>query len=92
MEQKELSKLSNNETIVIEPGDKGGAVVTLSTCHYQSMIIQHLLDENTYKKLDSCIDNKIQSNLLRFLRKHKMCFAETEWKFLNDKHRKVSNF
>ena len=87
MEQKELSQLSNDETIVIEPADKGGAVVILSTCHHQSMIMQHLLDENSYKKLDSYIDNKIQGNLLRFLRTRKMCFAETEWKFLNDKHR-----
>ena len=62
MEQQELSKLTNNETIVITSADKGGAVVILSTGHYQSMIMQHLLDENTYKKLDSCIDSKIQSD------------------------------
>ena len=91
MEQNELSKLSNDETIVVKPADKGGAVVILSTGHYQSMITKHLLDENTYKKLDSCIDSKIQSNLLRFLRKYKMCFTEPEWKFLNDKHHEVSN-
>ena len=52
MEQKELSKLSNDETIVIKPADKWGAVVILSTGHYQSMLMQHILDENTYKKLD----------------------------------------
>ena len=92
MEQKELSKLSNDKTIVVEPADKGGAVVTLSTCRYQSMIMQHLLDENTYKKLDSYIDNKMQSNLLRFLRKHKKCFTKPEWKFQNDKHHEVSSF
>ena len=51
MEQKELSKLNNDETIVIKLSDKGGAVVILSTGHYQSMIMEHLLDENTYKKL-----------------------------------------
>ena len=62
MERQELSKLPNNETIVITPADKGGAAVILSTGHYQSMIMQHLLDENTYKKLDSCIDSKIQSD------------------------------
>ena len=59
MKQKELSKLSNNETIVIKPAEKGGAVVILSTGHFQSMIMQHLSDENTYKKLDSCTDSKI---------------------------------
>ena len=70
MEQKELSKLANDESIVITLADKGGAVVILSTGHYQSMIMQHLLNENTYKKLDSCIDSKIQSDLLRFIRKY----------------------
>ena len=40
MEQKELLKLINDETIVIKPVDKGGGggVVILSTGHYQSMI------------------------------------------------------
>ena len=78
MEQKELSKLSNDETIVIKPADKGGPVVILSMGHYQGTIMQHLLDENTYKKLDPCIDSKIQSDLFRFLRKYKMCFTEPE--------------
>ena len=78
MEQKDFLKLSNDKTIVIKPADKGGAVVILSTGHYQSMIMQHLPDENTHKKLDSRIDSKIQSNLLRFLRKYKMCFTEPE--------------
>ena len=50
MDQKEVPKLSNDETIVIKPADKGGAVLILSTGHYQSMIMQHLLDENTFKK------------------------------------------
>ena len=53
MEQKELSKLSNDKNIVIKHADKEGAVVILSTGHYQSMIMQNLLDENTYKKLVS---------------------------------------
>ena len=56
------------------------------------MIMKHLLDENAYKKPDSCINDKIQSNLLAFVRRYKMCFIESEWKFLNDKHYEVSNF
>ena len=64
----------------------------LSEDRYQSMIMQHLSDENTYKKLDSCFDGKTQSDLLRFLRKYKMCFTEPEWKFLCDKHHEGSNF
>ena len=59
--------------------------------------MQHLQKSTTsttstsYKKLDSCIDNKIQCNLLRFLRQHKMRFTGPEWKILNDKHNEVSN-
>ena len=49
VEQKELSKLSNDETIVIKPAEKVGAVVILSIGHYQGMIMQHQSDENTYK-------------------------------------------
>ena len=64
----------------------------LSTGHYQSMIMQHLSGENACKNLDSCINSKIQSDLLRFLRKYKMCFTEPGWKFLNDKHHEVSDF
>ena len=75
MEQKELSKLTNDEKIVIKPLGTGGAVVVLLKAHYQSMIMQHLSDENTYNKLDSCINGKIQSDLLRFLREYKMCFT-----------------
>ena len=45
-------KLSNDETIVIKPAEKVGAVVILSTGHYQGMIMQHLSDGNKYQKLD----------------------------------------
>ena len=74
MEQKELSKLINDETTVIRPTNKWGAVVVLATGQYQSMIMQHLLDENTKKKkkTDSYFDNKMQSNRLRFLRQNRV--------------------
>ena len=54
--------------------------------------MQHPLDEKTYKERDFCFDNKIQSNLIRFVRQYKMCFTECEWKCLNAKHHEVSNF
>ena len=92
MEQKELSKLSNDEIIVTKPADKGEPVVILSTGHYQNMIMQQLLDESTYKTLASSIDIKIQRNFAKLLRKYKMCFTEPNWKFLNDKHHKARNF
>ena len=90
MERKNLPKLRNDEIIVIKPSDNVGAVVILSTSHYQSMI--HLLDENTYKKLNYSIKNKIRNSLLRFLRQYKIVFIEPNWKFLNDKHHEKSSF
>ena len=72
MEQKELSKIINDEITVIKPTNKGGAVVVLATGRYQSMIMQHLLDENTKKIADSYFENKMQSNRLRFLRQHRV--------------------
>ena len=90
--KNKLSKLNTDKTIVIKPADKGEAVVILSTGHYQSMVMQHLLYKNTQKRLDSCIDSKKQSHLLGFLGNYKMCFTEPEWGFLNDKDHEVSNF
>ena len=72
MEQKELSKIINDEITVIKPTNKRGAVVVLATGQYQSMIMQHLLDENTKKIADSYFENKMQSNRLRFLRQHRV--------------------
>ena len=92
VKRKELSKLSNDETAVIKPAEKVGAVVILSTGHYQGMIMQHLSDGNKYQKLDCWTDSKVQGNLLRFLRKYKMCFTEPEVNVLNDTHHEVSNF
>ena len=63
MKQKELSKLINDKTIAVKPANKEEAVLILSTGHYQSMIIQHLLDQNKYKNPDPCIANKLHSEL-----------------------------
>ena len=43
--------------------------------------MQYLQNENTYHKLGTCIDNKTQSNFLRFLRQYKTCFTEPERHF-----------
>ena len=91
-EQSELSKLINDKTIIIKPADKGGAVVVLSTEHYKTMIMQHLDDASTYKKLDLNIDMKIHKNLKKLLHKYNKCFTESEKKFLNEKSFETSNF
>ena len=54
------------------------------------MIVQHLLDENTCKNLDTSIDNKIKTSILRLLRQYNWCFTDPEQKFLNNKHHEVN--
>ena len=61
-EQSELPKLINDKSITIKPADKGGAVVVLSTKHCKTMIMQHLDDDSTYKKLDLNINMKIHKH------------------------------
>ena len=58
MKQKELSKLINDETMVIKPADKGEVVVILLIGNHQGMVMKQLLDESIYKKLDFCIGCK----------------------------------
>ena len=91
-EQSELSKLINDKTIIIKPAEKGGAVVVLSTEHYKTMIVQHLDDASTYKKLDMNIDMKIHKNLKKLLHKYNKCFTEPEQKLLNEKSFETRNF
>ena len=91
-EQSELSKFINDGTIIIKPADKGGAVVVLSTEHCKTIIMKHLDDASTYKKLDLNIDMKIHKNLRKLLHKYNKCFTESEQKFLNEKSFKTSNF
>ena len=58
--------MRNDETTVMKPENKMGTVVILSTGYYKSIIMQHLFDEYIFRKLDSCVNSKIQSNLLNF--------------------------
>ena len=87
-----MSKLINDKTIIIKPADKGGAVVVLSTEHYKTMIMQHLDDASTYKKLDLNIDMKINKNLKKLLHICNKCFTESVQKFTNEKSFETSNF
>ena len=92
MEQSELPKLVNNRTIIIKPADKGGAVVVPFTEHYKILIVQHLPDTGTYKKLDLNIDIKIHKNLKKLLHKYNNCFTESEQKYLDQKSFETNNF
>ena len=78
--------------LIIKPVDKGGVVVVLSTEHYKTMIMKHLDDASTYKKLDLNIDMKIHKNLKKRLHKYNKCFTKSEQKFLNEKSLETSKF
>ena len=56
------------------------------------MMMQHLDDASTYKKLDLNIDMKIHKNLKKLLHRYNKCFTESEQKFLNEKSFETSNF
>ena len=56
------------------------------------MIMQHLDDASTYKKLDLDLYMKIHKNLKKFFNKCNKCFTECEQKFLNEKSFETSNF
>ena len=56
MEQSEWPKFINDRTIIIKPADIGGTTVIFSTEHFKTMIMQHLDDASTYKRLNLNID------------------------------------
>ena len=49
-EWKAIKSLKENDSIVIKEADKGGTVVVMNKSHYNSMVVQILQDEVTYKK------------------------------------------
>ena len=86
MEQSEWPKFINDRTIIIKPADIGGTTVIFSTEHFKTMIMQHLDDASTYKRLDLNIDmiwiKKYTKNWKR-LYKYNKYFTEPKQKFLN---------
>ena len=49
-EWKAVKSLKENDSIVIKEADKGGTVVVMNKSHYNSMVVEILQDEVTYKK------------------------------------------
>ena len=56
------------------------------------MIMKHLDDASTYRKLDMDIDMKVNKNLNKHLKKYDKCFTESDQKFLREKFSETSNF
>ena len=51
-EQKAISKLANDESIIIKQADKGGAKVIMNRPFYQKQIEKILYNDDYYKQLD----------------------------------------
>ena len=66
--QKEaLDLLAKNESIIIKPADKGGAVVVMDKAKYIKEALQQLNNPEYYHKLPSNPLTNIQENLRDFL-------------------------
>ena len=63
-EWTELRNLTNPPDI--KEADKGGAVTVLTKNHYRATIYEHLINQNTYQKLDKKMDPTIMKNLKKF--------------------------
>ena len=50
-EHKALMELKNNDSVIIKPADKGGAVVIMDIIDYRAECLRLLSDERTYQKL-----------------------------------------
>ena len=87
-----MKKLAENPDIVIKRADKGGAVTIMTRNHYKSMIYDHLNDQNTYKKLESNIDNKICKDVNRLITKYQQHFTNDERKYFKTTGSETSNF
>ena len=89
-EWTELRNLTNPPDI--KEADKGGAVTVLTKNHYRATIYEHLINQNTYQKLDKKMDPTIMKNLKKLLNKNKSIFMVKEFKYLNEADCNTSNF
>lgn len=51
LEQKALENLTNNDSIIIKPADKGGAIVVQNKGDYTQEALTLLSDSHTYKTI-----------------------------------------
>ena len=52
LEKEALTSLTNNDVIIIKPGDKGGAIVVMNRKYYIAEGLRQLNDEKFYQKLE----------------------------------------
>ena len=77
-----LKELKNIRNLKFCRADKGGTLVIMNTTEYINMVEKHLGDTNTYQRLESNIDNTIQTKILDLVNEHKPCFSPQQYRYL----------
>lgn len=65
-QQQALSYLERNDSIIIKPADKGGAIVVMDKVKYDNEVQRQLMDTRFYEKF-KCDPTKRFTKELRFL-------------------------
>ena len=69
-EQKAISKLANDESILIKQADKGGTTVIMNRPFYQKQIEKILYNNDYYKQPDQNLHKEIMKKCRSFLKYH----------------------
>ena len=91
-EQKSMSELANDETIIIKQADKGGATVIMDSKFYQEQIEKMLHNNEYYKELDQNPHKEVMNKYRAFLKQHNTELTKKEFDYLTNFECKTSNF
>jgi hypothetical protein len=91
-DQKSLISLKKHNNIFYCKADKGGAIVIVDKNDYDNLVMNHLNDSTTYKKLNSNIDKEIHEKIENFVKFYDPFFKKDEKKYLCDHDFKSSIF
>ena len=93
-EQKTITSLASDETIIIKQADKGGATVIMDKEFYQNQV-EKLLFNNEYRyyqKLDQNPQKEIMKKYRKFLKNHQTELTKKEYDYLTNFEQKNSDF
>ena len=73
---------------MITEADKGGCLVIIDSDFYRNKLVleDHLMNTNTYKKVDSYQDEITMKNVNDLIEKHENCFTKMKlniWRTMN---------
>ena len=91
-EQKSMSELANDETIIIKQADKGGATVIMDSKLYHEQIENMLHNNEYYKELDQNPHKEVMKKYRTFLKQHNTELTTKELDYLTNFECKTSNF